>query len=277
MAKALTVAVRHRPKLLISDVDGTLVTSDKVLTPAAVASAGRLAEAAIGFTLISARPPRGMTHVLRPLNVNLPFAAFNGGAIVAADGTVLDFHPLARDAAEIALRILAQGGVEAWVFAGDDWLLTDLAGANVERERRTVNFAPCVVTDFAGVAAPIGKIVGVSDDHGRLDACEAKVRAALEGLASVTRSQSYYLDISSLAATKGQGVAALCDRIGAPLADTVVIGDMFNDISMFDVAGFAIAMGQAPDAVKARAGRVTRSNAEDGFAAAVAELLGQPT
>ena len=89
----------------------------------------------------------------------------------------------------------------------------------------------------------------------------------------MTRSQKYYLDISSLAATKGQGVAALCARIGTPLERTAVIGDMDNDISMFDAAGLAIAMGQAPDAVKAHAQRVTRSNADDGFAAAVADLL----
>ena len=123
------------------------------------------------------------------------------------------------------------------------------------------------------VAHPIGKIVGVSNDYNRLDACEAAARVALAGKASVTRSQKYYLDISSLAATKGQGVAALCRRIGAPLARTAVVGDMFNDISMFDVAGLAIAMGQAPDAVKAHAQRLTRSNAEDGFAAAVDDLL----
>jgi hydroxymethylpyrimidine pyrophosphatase-like HAD family hydrolase len=123
------------------------------------------------------------------------------------------------------------------------------------------------------VEAPIGKVVGVSDDPARLDACEAAVRSALDGKASVSRSQTYYLDIGSLAATKGQGVAALCDHVGTPLARTAVIGDMYNDLSMFDVAGLAIAMGQAPDAVKARAQHVTRSNAEDGFAAAVDSLV----
>jgi Cof subfamily protein (haloacid dehalogenase superfamily) len=263
----------EKPDLLISDVDGTLVTSDKLLTPAAIEASLRLEAAGIGFSLISARPPRGLMYVVGPMRLRLPFAAFNGGAIVAPDGTVLASHPLPREWAEIALRLLEGGGVDTWVFAGDDWLLDNIDGPNVGREQRTVHFAPHVVADFAGVAAPIGKVVGVSNDHGRLDACEAAVRTALAGKASVSRSQAYYLDISSLAATKGQGVAALCDRIGTPLARTAVVGDMYNDISMFDVAGLAIAMGQAPDAVKARAQRLTRSNAEDGFAAAVDDLL----
>ena len=267
------LAPGEKPDLLISDVDGTLVTSDKVLTPAAIAAADALGAAGIGLTLISARPPRGMRHVLGPMKVRLPFAAFNGGMIVAADGMVLESHPLAFEHAAQVLKILEDGGVDAWVFAGDDWLLTNPDHDNVARERRTVNFGPTVVADFLGVDAPIGKIVGVSSDYGRLDACEDAARKALIGVASVTRSQKYYLDISSLAATKGRGVAALAQLIGTPLSRTAVIGDMYNDISMFDVAGLAIAMGQAPEAVKAKAQRVTRSNADDGFAAAVDDLV----
>ncbi len=267
------LAPGDKPDLLISDVDGTLVTKDKVLTPAAIAASGKLDAAGIGFSLISARPPRGLMHVVGPMNLRLPFAAFNGGAIVAPDGTVLASHPLPRDLAEIALRILKDDGVAAWMFAGDDWLLDNLDGPEVDRETRTVRFAPHVVADFDGVEAPIGKVVGVCDDPARLDATEASIRRALDGKASVSRSQTYFLDISSLAATKGQGVAALCDHIGIPLARTAVIGDMYNDLSMFDVAGLAIAMGNAPDAVKSRAQRQTRSNAEDGFAAAVDDLM----
>ena len=261
------------PELLISDVDGTLITSEKVLTEATIAASDRLAEAGIALTLISARPPRGMMHVAGPMKINLPFAAFNGGMIVSPDGTVLSFNPLDLDVASDVVRILEDGGVDAWVFAGNDWLLKNPGHPNVSRETRTVNFGPTVVQDFAGMDAPIGKIVGVSSDYDRLDACEAAARVALAGRASVTRSQKYYLDISSLAATKGQGVTALCKLIGAPLSRTAVIGDMYNDISMFDVAGLAIAMGNAPDAVKTKAQLTTRSNAEDGFAAAVEDLV----
>lgn len=259
--------------LLISDIDGTLVTDDKTLTPRSVEAAAALARAGVGFTLISSRPPRGMARLVEALNVSLPFAAYNGAALVAADGRPIIVHALAPSIAQETLTLLAQGGVDAWVFAGDDWLLLASATVNVERERRTVGFDPTVVASFDTVAAPIGKIVGVSADPARLDACEASIRAALGARAAINRSQSYYLDISDPHATKGQAVAALCDLIGAPLSRTAVMGDMFNDVSMFEVAGLAIAMGQAPDAVKASAAFVTDSNAKDGFAAAVETIV----
>ena len=66
---------------------------------------------------------------------------------------------------------------------------------------------------------------------------------------------------------------ALCALLGIDLRQTAVIGDMTNDVSMFEIAGLAIAMGQAPDAVKASADIVTTSNAEDGFSRAVENLI----
>ncbi|MEO8812655.1 MAG: Cof-type HAD-IIB family hydrolase [Caulobacteraceae bacterium] len=262
------IARTHAIDFLVSDIDGTLVTGDKTLTPAAATAVARLAGAGVAFSLISSRPPRGMAALVTALGVTLPFAAFNGGAIVRPDGFILGRHVLPGAIVARTLSLLAGEGVDAWVFAGDAWWLHDPAGANVARERRTVGFDPVVVADLAA-ARDVGKIVGTSDDHARLAFCEAKVAAALGKAASVGRSQPYYLDITHPRATKGRGVAALCRLAGFDLARTAVIGDMENDVSMFHVAGLAIAMGQAPDEVKARAGFVTASNADEGFAQAV--------
>ncbi|HZC17546.1 MAG TPA: HAD hydrolase family protein, partial [Caulobacteraceae bacterium] len=72
--------------LLVSDIDGTLVTPDKSLTLAALEAGRRLAAAGVGLTLVSSRPARGMAHLVDALDIRLPFAAFNGGSIVAPDG-----------------------------------------------------------------------------------------------------------------------------------------------------------------------------------------------
>ena len=261
--------------LFVSDIDGTLVTADKTLTAASVAAVERLARAGVAFTLISSRPPRGMARLVAALGVRLPIAGFNGGMLTHPDLRMISANALQPAIAARALALLDTAGVQAWVFAGEDWLLRDPAAPEVWRERRTVGFEPISVTGFDAVSAPIGKIVGVSDDPSRLDACEAAARAALGADAEINRSQAYYLDITDPKATKGAAVRALCELIGAPLERTVVMGDMFNDVSMFEVAGLAIAMGQAPDAVKAHAQRLTRSNAEDGFAAAVGDLLAE--
>jgi Cof subfamily protein (haloacid dehalogenase superfamily) len=259
--------------LLISDVDGTLVTPDKVLTPAAIAAVARLGQAGVGFTLISSRPPRGMADLVKALDVRLPFGAFNGGSIVAPDMSLLDTHRLSPDVARRMLALLADRKVDAWVFADGNWLLRDPAGTHVPRERRTVGFDPTVVQGFDDVIDRIDKLVGVSADFALLAQVEAEAQAQMGHEAAIILSQPAYLDVTHSLANKGDGVAALCERIGVDLARTAVIGDMFNDVAMFARAGFSIAMGQAPDAVKAEASVVTGANTEEGFAAAVDRFL----
>jgi hydroxymethylpyrimidine pyrophosphatase-like HAD family hydrolase len=127
-----------------------------------------------------------------------------------------------------------------------------------------------VVRDnFADLLPAIDKMVAVSDVSGALDAVEAEVRSAAGHAVTILRSQPYYLDVTHTQANKGDGVIALADLIGVPLSATAAIGDMDNDLPMFAQAGLSIAMGQAPDAVKAAADHVTTSNEEDGVAHAI--------
>ena len=96
----------------------------------------------------------------------------------------------------------------------------------------------------------------------------------LRNRAEVEQSQAYYLDVTHPRADKGDGVKAICARLGVDPAHTIVIGDMYNDVAMFQVAGFSVAMGQSPPQVKTMADAVSpASNDEDGFARAVAEIL----
>ncbi|MGH6963566.1 MAG: HAD family hydrolase, partial [Phenylobacterium sp.] len=97
---------------LISDVDGSLVTPDKQLTEAAVAAVRSLRAAGVGFSLISARPPRGMAALLSALDVDQPFAAFNGGSVLGPDGEVLERLTVPREAARIALDLFDMRGVD---------------------------------------------------------------------------------------------------------------------------------------------------------------------
>jgi hypothetical protein len=259
--------------LFVSDVDGTLVTPDKDLTAAAIAAAGDLRAAGVPFTLVSARPPRGMAWLIKALGVTQPFAAVNGGNQVGADLQLLEAHRLAADAATETLALLKARGVDAFVFADGAWLVRDANGPHIARERHTVGFDPTEVSGFDAVIDRIDKLVCVSDDSAVLDGVEAALRPALAGRANIERSQAYYLDVTHPLANKGDAVRRLAERLGADLAHTVVLGDMTNDVAMFRVAGFAIAMGQAPAAVKAEAAAVTGANTEDGFAQAVRTLV----
>jgi Cof subfamily protein (haloacid dehalogenase superfamily) len=261
------------PRLFVSDIDGTLVTPDKQLTPAGLAAIADLKAAGIAFSLVSSRPPRGMAAIVGAVGVTAPYAAFNGGNIVGPAGELLRAHRLAPAAAGPALQLMQRAGVKPWVFADDAWLLKDLNGPNVERERRTVGFEPTVVANFDSVLGRIDKIVAPSDDFGLLDRVEAELRAAFAAGVNVERSQAYYIDVTHPLANKGEAVRAIAAHVGADLAHTIVIGDMTNDVAMFRVAGFAVAMGQGPATVRAQAGAVTAANSEDGFARAVAALV----
>ncbi|HSZ51019.1 MAG TPA: HAD family hydrolase [Caulobacteraceae bacterium] len=260
-------------RLLVSDVDGTLVTPDKTLTPAAIEMGHAIAAAGLTFCLVSSRPARGMTQLIEALDVRAPCAAFNGGRIFERDGRTLENHPLSADAADEALDLIAGTGAGAWVFAGDEWLLIDPAGDEVWRERLTVGFEPTQVDDLKASRGSVGKIVAVSDDSAVLDLCQVRSGPALAGRANVSRSQTYYLDFTNPSADKGRAVTALAQRLGVPLEATAVIGDMDNDLPMFAVAGFSVAMGQSSQRVQGAADAVTASNSEDGFAAAVRDLI----
>jgi Cof subfamily protein (haloacid dehalogenase superfamily) len=260
-------------RLFVSDIDGTLVTPDRELTPAALQAVAKLKGAGVAFSVVSSRPARGMAKILGAVGPTAPYAAFNGGNVIDLSGDLLQAHRLAPEAAGSALRLMERAGVKPWVFADDAWLLKDINGPDVDRERRTVGFEPTVVADFDAALGRIDKIVAPSDDRGLLDRLEAELRAASSTGANVERSQAYYIDITHPLANKGEAVRAIAAHIGADLAHTIVIGDMTNDVAMFRVAGFAIAMGQAPDAVKAQASAVTAPNTDDGFAKSVVSLV----
>lgn len=259
--------------LVVSDIDGTLITPDKQLTPRARAAVDAVRAAGAKFTLVSSRPPRGMAAIAGAVGLDQPFAAFNGGAIVTPTQEPLRRVSLAENAARRVLAVLASHDVSAWVFDGDDWVITDPNGPHVDHERRTVGFGPVMADSFEGRLDAVGKIVGVSDDHPRLATVEAAVRLALGSDGLALRSQAYYLDITPPGADKGAAVLALCAQLGADPKRTAVLGDMANDVAMFGVAGVSVAMGQAPDAVKAAATFVTKANTEEGFARAVEEII----
>jgi hypothetical protein len=260
-------------RLLVSDIDGTLVLPDKSLTPAALGAARKLAGAGIGLSLVSSRPARGMAGLVKALGLKLPFAAFNGGSLVAPDGSLISAKRLSAAAANTAIDLFRTRGITVWAFADDNWCLTDTSSPYVQRERRTVGFDPVVVANFDGIIDRIDKLVGVSGRPDLLTDVEAEAQGRLEGLANARRSQTYYLDVTNPEADKGHAVRALCAEIGVPETETAVIGDQANDMAMFAVAGLAVAMGQGTDQVRAAADFVTEANTEDGFAKAVDRFI----
>lgn len=262
-----------RIRLLVSDVDGTIVRSDKTLAPSTLAAAARLREAGVALALVSARPPRGMRWIAEALGLATPLAGFNGGMLTEADGTLIENLPIPRDVVRQALDLFARAGVQPWLFSALDWLVLDPAGDYVAHERYTIRFDERVVSRFGPYLDRADKLVGVSADFDHLARVEAELQTLVGDRASVHRSQPYYLDVTHPGANKGAAVRRLADLLGVPLSGVAVIGDMANDVPMFAVAGVSIAMGNAAPAVRSAAGHVTGANDRDGWAQAVGEIV----
>ena len=262
-----------RISLLLADVDGTLVTHDKVLTERAKQAVADLRKAGIAFAITSGRPPKGMEMVIGPLGIDTPVAGFNGGLYTDAKLRALDERKLPGDIARRVVALIVAEGLDAWLYAGNDWLVHKLDAPHVAREQKTVRFAPTVVDDFGDRIEAAVKIVGVSDDHERIVRCAKKVKDTFGHHVSAALSQPYYLDVTHPDANKGGVVDELVRRLGIPAEEIATIGDMVNDVAMFEKGGFAIAMGNADDEVKGAADAVTSDCDSEGFAEAVEHFI----
>jgi Cof subfamily protein (haloacid dehalogenase superfamily) len=258
---------------VISDVDGTLVTDDKVLTACAMAAVAELRASGILFSIISSRPPRGLRMLIERLGIETPVGGFNGGVIATPDLAVISEHLLPSQVARCAVDSLNARGVEVWVFSGQDWLSRDPDGPYVPLEQHTVGFRPTIVQDFGSVLDAAAKIVGVSKDFALLEQCERDVRVALASSAFIVRSQRYYLDITHPLANKGVAVTDIAKLMRIPLTEIAVIGDGSNDVAMFERSGLSIAMGNASPQVQRKADFVTDSNGDGGFARAIERFI----
>jgi len=264
-------------QLVLSDVDGTLVTSDKALTDASVAAVGRLRRAGVRFAVTSGRPPRGMAMLVEPLAIELPIAAFNGGVFVDPQMHVTETHVIPPAVLGGVVELVEAAGLDAWVYRGAEWMVRNPSAPHVDREAATVQFRPTVVDGFDDVVAEatdggergVAKVTGVGDDHDLVARVEAEARERFGAHVSAARSQPYYLDVTHPDANKGGVVEHLSRTLGVPTAAIAVLGDMPNDVLMFAPAGMSIAMGNADREVQRAARHVTRSNDDDGFAHAV--------
>ncbi len=256
-------------RLVVADVDGTLVTPDKRLTPQTRAAVRHIIEAGIAFTITSGRPPLGMKMLIDDLQLREPITAFNGGLFVRPDLSVIRQRLGPREAVPLVIDILSKGMLDIWMYTDTEWRVRSRHAPHVDREEWTVEFSPTVVSTFEDVFDRVVKIVGVSDDLDAMARCVTEVQQMCGDHVSATLSQPYYLDVTHPQANKGEVIAALSALLAIPVAQIATIGDMPNDVLMFERSGVSIAMANASADVQRAAKYVTTSNTEEGFAVAM--------
>jgi len=260
-------------RLMLADVDGTLVTQEKVLTDRAIAAVHSLHGAGIRFAITSGRPPRGMAMLIEPLDLQTPIAAFNGGLLVDRNMTVIEQRVVPEDLVVPIADLMTSFALSVWIYQGADWYVPDLKGPHVDREAWTVKFQPKVMSSVKDVTNNVAKIVGVSDDHEAVSKAAVAAHDRFGDHVSAAASQPYYLDVTHPQANKGEVAKYLAQKYQLATDEIATIGDMPNDVLMFAHSGLSIAMGNADVQVQRAARRVTDTNENEGFAKAVERFV----
>jgi len=258
---------------VLTDVDGTLLTKDKVLTERALGAVKSLRERGIIFTITSGRPPFGMRALVEPLGLTMPMAAFNGAVIALPDLSILDERQLPGYLVPALIDMIQAHGLDIFLFRSNDWYVRSLDVPHASREASIIQRPPVVASNFESVLTGVVKVVGVSDDHPRVTACEAAVQKQFGTHVSAACSQPYYLDVTHPSANKGVVIERLSRYLKIPMDRIAVLGDQASDVLMFRKSGLSIAMGNASDEVKRQATFVTTSFGEEGFANAVEQFI----
>jgi len=266
--------ILQQPALLLADVDGTLVTPEKLLTERAIQAIHALHKSGIAFSFVSGRPPLGMKQLALSIRVQFPYAAFNGGALIMPNLEIWKTRPLSPDVVKKAVDLILQNGLDdAWIYTENNWYIHRPELPRVRVEQSTVQFAPIVIQSHENRSTNVLKVVGLSEDYSHVARCETDLQHSLSGIASAARSQPYYVDVTNPQANKGTVLEDLCTYLKISPSQAITIGDMPSDVLMFKKSGLSIAMGNASDEVKSSADMVTQSNAEEGFAKAVEHVL----
>lgn len=270
---SLTASGAHPIAAVLADVDGTLITTEKVLTARTIEAVRRLHDRGVMFAITSGRPPRGMGMLVGPLDLRGPLAAFNGGIIVQPDLSILAEHAVAPDVTTAVIDLLRGLGVYVWIYREAEWYITDPHAPHAAHEASTVQFSPTVVPTYDDLLDRVVKIVGVSDDHTLVARCADAVLERFAARVSASQSQPYYLDVTHPDANKGVVVQRLSQHYAISTDQIATLGDGNNDVMMFERSGLSVAMGNAGEEVQRAATYVTASNEDEGFAKAIDEFI----
>ncbi len=261
-------------RLLAIDLDGTLLTPrpQKHITPRARRALALAVEAGVTLVIATGQNLAVLRATCGDLPLNGPQIIENGAVIAEIDGSIHHEHYLPPEHVLPALDLLrASGFYRAYHTIHRVYVDRDTPRA---REWYQPPVPPVVEMDDVASLYPLPciKIVGIGDEQAiraRRDAFEQRFAGQLY----VTQSSFDLVEFLHPSASKGHALREIAADLGISAREVVAIGDNHNDIGMLQFAGLGVAMGNAHDEVKAEADYVTRSNAEDGVAVVIEDLI----
>jgi len=259
-----------RIRLVALDLDGTLVGDDLVLRPRVRDAVAAAQAQDVVVTIVTGRMFQAARPFARALGVGGAMVCYQGAAIFdASTGATLRETPVRSDVTRDVLQWAHEHGVHAQCYA-DDQLYVEQINRFSERYTALARVVPVVVPSLRAAFAerPSIKVVLV-DDAERADQYLAALRPLLGDRAYLTRSHVDFVEVVDPRVNKGEALAFIAQRYGVPLAETLAVGDAWNDVPMLDAAAVGVAMGSGPPELLVRADHVVADVAHDGVAEAI--------
>lgn len=265
-------------KMVTIDIDGTLVNSERKLTPEVKKAIKQASDKGVDIVLTTGRPTIGVLDLVKELELENDHSfiiTYNGGMIQNA-GTkeIITQHALSHEDYQDVELLSRKLGVHLHV-QDESTMYT----ANTDISPYTINEAmitgiPLQYKPVYEMTEDIKLVKAMMIDHEAiLDAAIAKIPNEFHERFAIVKSAPYYLEILDPKATKGESVKELAEYLNIKQEEVMAIGDNENDLSMIKYAGIGVAMGNAVESVKAIANKITLTNDEHGVAHAINEWV----
>ncbi|MBQ9558488.1 MAG: Cof-type HAD-IIB family hydrolase [Bacteroidaceae bacterium] len=267
-------------KLIILDVDGTLLNSKRELTKRTVQTLRRVQQMGIRVALASGRPTYGILPIARELELGIYegyIISYNGAQVMSAkDGQILFERRIDPQTVPYLEKKAAKMNMTMAYYDGNEVVSTDIENPHV-RDEAEMNGMTLRQEDNISLNMDDwpAEIMLVSDDEQALTSLEQHMQRHLSGVMDTIHSNPYYLEIVGYQVGKSHAMSALIQKMGIQMSEVLAIGDGEADINMLQMAGTGIAMANAKDAVRRCADFTTLSNDEDGASLAIEKAIMQ--
>ena len=268
-------------KLLFTDLDGTLLNNDSVVTAETKSYLDQFIAKGNKLILSSGRPLSNMLEVRREFGFTgkgILLSCSNGTVVYDCDKECIIMEKrLSMDYVNYLQQRAQEYGLHVHTYR-DDAIISPADDPEIQFYRRKVHL-PLVISPVLSAALDKEpyKMLAVSlDDFEKLEAFREGIADWAEGRIQTIYSNTMYLELFDHSAGKGNAVRFVCNYFNVPLSDAYAAGDAENDISMLEAAGTGIAMANAPDNVKKHADVITElDNDKNGLALTMQKLLKQ--
>lgn len=264
-------------KLICTDIDGTLLDTNHQISAETKRVITKAYQKGITIALVSGRKASSLELLQKELGIRGPLGCYSG-ALVVDEGKILASHPITWEATQKVLDFVEGKGVESFIYTDRRWY--------IHKESPWMAFETSV-SKTEGKVVPFDKLPEHCDNNGETPykllcmsediavvlQVEKLLQQKFSSLFNIYRSGPRYLEISAKGVDKGHALETICEAYGYETSQAMAIGDYYNDLGMLKVAGYSVAMANAPDDVKIHAHVITASNREDGLAKAIEAIL----